>query len=179
MYTASFAILIFILSNINRSETAVDHLLTVEYQAEQARLGVNWGVHPEANTDLKRDVSIGIAQAAMSTGLDPELIAAVAWRESRFSRGVFSLDRRGAIGEKGLMQVHGVAAKGCDLSTAQGQIMCGAKWLKHSIDRCNGDTVGGIARYMSGYECKPTGGFGKTCRSRNNLYKRLRRINQW
>ena len=177
MYSAQLILLLTILSNINRSEIAVEHLLTVEYEREQQRLGVEWGEHPQADSDLKSDVSIGIAQAALSTGLDPELIAAVAWRESRFSPDVISMDRRGAIGEKGLMQVHGVAAKGCDLSTAQGQIMCGAIWLEKSINKCNGDIVGGIARYMSGYECKPSGGFGKTCRSRYNLFKRLRRIN--
>jgi hypothetical protein len=161
---------------LNRSQYAVDWLITAEYQIEQARLGVDWGEHPGASSNgFRAELAIGVYRASLATGLDPELIAAIAWRESRFDQRVIDGEKLGKVGERGLMQVHGVAARGCELLSVAKQLDCGARWLRRQIDKCGGDVVGGIARYMSGYTCEPTGGFRRTCKSRYYLYQRIKR----
>jgi hypothetical protein len=68
---------------------------------------------------------------------------------------------RGGLGEIGLMQVHGIAAEGCDLRTQRGQLDCGAKALRNALDAC-GTLRGALTMYA-------TGG----CRTRSDRVKRL------
>lgn len=109
-----------------------------------------------------------IVDAASRYGLDPLLVAVVVRYESSYwearkgaTRGRGRHKRPadptadpllGAKGEKGLMQVWGSAASGCDLSTAEGQLDCGCRWLASRIASCDGDIACGLSRYQ-----------GKTC----------------
>ena len=88
---------------------------------------------------------------------------------------------RGNIGERGVMQVHGVAWKYCrkmltflDKSNVEHQLICGSIWLEHSMNQCDGSVYQGMARYMTGNVCKPKKG-GKLDRQIN---RRLRKIQE-
>lgn len=113
---------------------------------------------------LAEEIERILIDAAELEGLDPALLVAMAYRESGFRTGV-----TGKLGEVGLIQVHGVAARRCNLQTAEGQAMCGARWLARMISECGGYVVldsrrcqntlshaacgGGLAAYASG-SCK-------------------------
>jgi len=106
----------------------------------------HWGL---AANDLARDEMAGqIAQAARAHGVPPLLLAVVVYRESSFD-----VSAEGHAGERGLLQVHGLAARGCDLSTAAGQLDCGARWLATCRETC-GDWRGAMSAYVSG-RCEP------------------------
>lgn len=66
-----------------------------------------------------------------------------------FFESSWSTEARGSIGEVGLMQLHGVAAAGCDLATQRGQLDCGAKALRASLDAC-GSLRGALTMYATG-----------------------------
>lgn len=105
--------------------------------------------------DYFRGVAIRRRQAAMeiaslvvdvacSNGVDPILLAVFVTVESGWTTNAV-----GAIGERGLLQVHGVAARGHDLTTARGQLEAGASWLSRCVRAC-GSLLGGMAMYQSG-----------------------------
>lgn len=75
-------------------------------------------------------------------------------------------------GERGLSQVHGVAAYGQDLITSKGQIRAGAMWLGRALKRCNGDIQGAIVGYMSGLKCSAN---VKDARRRYRGYLKLKK----
>jgi len=82
--------------------------------------------------------------------LDPLLVAVVMHAESSWKPTAYNP----AKGERGLMQVHGLAAKGFDLETIDGQINAGVSYLKFCILSC-GSIEGGLALYQTGYKCEP------------------------
>ncbi len=102
-----------------------------------------------------------LIEVAEAEGIDPALFVAMAFLESSFDS-----EAVGAIGEQGLVQVHGKAKRGCDLSTPRGQAECGARWLTVVSEDCgkavvldkekclktasNGACSGGLAAYASG-----------------------------
>ena len=97
-----------------------------------------------------------IRQQARAKGLDPALIAAVIYQESRFR------DQTSPAGAKGLMQIvpgtaRFIAAKTGgtrfelrDLATPQINIQYGSWYLRHMIDRYDGDQTLAIAAYNAG-----------------------------
>ena len=93
-----------------------------------------------------------VVKVADRYNVDPLLVAVVIARESSWSINVI-----GKRGEVGLMQVHGVAAKGHNLSIADGQLEAGVSWLARCIDVC-GSVEGGLARYQTGHSCDPIRG---------------------
>ena len=93
--------------------------------------------------------------------LDPLVLAVTISVESSWLPDVV-----GQLGERGLTQVHGVAAKGYNLAEAEEQIAAGAAWLSKCIDKCDGDLLGGLSMYQAGTSCKPHRG----SRKRYNLY---------
>jgi soluble lytic murein transglycosylase len=98
-----------------------------------------------------------IRQQAREKALDPALIAAVIYAESRFVE-----DRTSAAGARGLMQVTpetaadiarksgGVAFKTEDLADPQVNIAYGSFQLRHLLDRYHGDEAAALAAYNAG-----------------------------
>ena len=79
------------------------------------------------------------------------LLISMMHHESRFDHTA-----RGARGEVGLLQVHGVAAHGCTLDTIAGQVDCGAVWLLRAYDHCHEDWFGALVAYASANLCRTT-----------------------
>ena len=69
----------------------------------------------------------------------------------------FKSDVVGAIGEIGLMQVHGVAAKGFNLKKVRDQLEAGTRTLKMGLQRCD-DVQEVFNYYMTGNCNVATGG---------------------
>ncbi len=98
-----------------------------------------------------------IRQQARDKNLDPALIAAVIYAESRFVE-----NRTSAAGALGLMQVTpataadiarksgGVAFTTADLATPQVNIAYGAYQLRHLLNRFGGDEAAALAGYNAG-----------------------------
>ena len=98
-----------------------------------------------------------IRQQAREKGLDPALIAAVIYAESRFVSG-----RTSAAGAQGLMQITPDTARGIakrsggtkfvleDLHTPQINIAYGSYLLREHLDRYDGDVVAALAAYNAG-----------------------------
>jgi soluble lytic murein transglycosylase len=97
-----------------------------------------------------------IRQQAQQKGLDPALIAAVIFQESKFE------DRTSSAGALGMMQLlpdtaHFIATKTggvrfttADLSTPQINIAYGSWYLRYMIDRYGGNKTLAIAAYNAG-----------------------------
>ena len=97
-----------------------------------------------------------IRQQAVEKGLDPSLIAAVIYAESRFA------DRTSRAGARGLMQLTpqtaraiaqrtgGVAFRDADLATPQVNISYGAWYLRHLLVHYGGNDVLALAAYNAG-----------------------------
>jgi len=97
-----------------------------------------------------------IRQQARDKGLDPALIAAMIYQESKFE------DRTSAAGAKGLMQIlpgtaqfiarksGGTAFELRDLGTPQINIAYGAWYLRYLIDRYGGNETLAVAAYNAG-----------------------------
>jgi soluble lytic murein transglycosylase len=97
-----------------------------------------------------------IRQQAAQKGLDPALIAAVIYQESKFE------DRRSSAGALGLMQLlpdtaHFIARKTGgtrftteDLSTPQINIAYGSWYLRYLLQRYDGDKTLAVAAYNAG-----------------------------
>jgi soluble lytic murein transglycosylase len=97
-----------------------------------------------------------IRQQARQKDLDPALIAAVIYQESRFR------PRESSAGAQGLMQIlpatadfiagrtGGVKFTHSDLATPQVNISYGAYYLKYLIDRYDGDILTALAAYNAG-----------------------------
>jgi soluble lytic murein transglycosylase len=97
-----------------------------------------------------------IRQQASDKDLDPALIAAVIYQESKFE------DRTSSAGAKGLMQIlpdtaqfiahksGGTAFELRDLATPQINIAYGSWYLRYLIDRYDGNTTLAVAAYNAG-----------------------------
>jgi len=97
-----------------------------------------------------------IRQQARAKRLDPALIAAVIYQESRFR------DQTSPAGAKGLMQIvpgtarfiagktGGTRFELRDLATPQINIQYGSWYLRHLLDRYDGDQTLAIAAYNAG-----------------------------
>ena len=90
-------------------------------------------------------------EAGEAHEVDPLLLVAIAMRESSLRPGI-----RGAVGEIGLLQVHGAALgvrpKACPatLDTWSCEVHTGAAWLKVCQEVCPGSTARWLAAYGSG-----------------------------
>ena len=88
-----------------------------------------------------------IADAARAQGLDPALLQAVAWQESRGR-----MDAVSAKGARGIMQLMpGTAAElNVDVSDAFDNIRGGATYLRRQLDRFGGSVPLALAAYNAG-----------------------------
>lgn len=94
-----------------------------------------------------------LREAAAEFGLDPALLEAVAWRESRWRQRVVS--ERGAIG---VLQVRASTAaalgeragRDLDLHDVEDNVTAGAAYLAELLDRYRGDVRAALAAYHQG-----------------------------
>lgn len=105
------------------------------------------------DADARDVMSQHFVDAGERYDIDPSLL--VTWS---FYESSFRTNAEGALGEIGLFQVHGKHRKACegehDLSTARGQVMCGAMLIDMDRRFC-GSLERGLWRYASG-RCRGT-----------------------
>lgn len=107
-----------------------------------------WGL--AADSVARREMAEKIVKAAEAYEVPALLLTVMAERESSFQVEAIGAAR----GEVGILQVHGLAARGCDLSTAEGQLACGASWLRKAFETC-GTWERAITAYAAGYCSAP------------------------
>ncbi len=88
-----------------------------------------------------------MARAAQAVALSPELVSAVAWRESNYRTDRVS--RAGAVGEMQLMPAT-ARAMGVDPADAAQNLSGGAGYLRAMIRRYDGDLIRALAAYNAG-----------------------------
>ena len=88
-----------------------------------------------------------MARAAQAAALSPELVSAVAWRESNYRTDRVS--RAGAVGEMQLMPAT-ARAMGVDPSDAAQNLSGGAGYLGAMMRRYDGDLMRALAAYNAG-----------------------------
>lgn len=101
-----------------------------------------------------------LVQTSNDYGLDPKLIAVVITCESSWKSKAIGKTR-----ERGLMQVHGVAAHGFDVRTVEGQIEAGVSWLASRVRKCK-TLEKALSAYQTGW-CRP---ILRSARMRVRLY---------
>jgi hypothetical protein len=74
-----------------------------------------------------------VVEESQKLDIDPLLTAVVITYESGWRDNVTSTSK---YKEKGLMQVHGVAARSFNIKTSKGQIQAGTNWLKKCYNTC-------------------------------------------
>lgn len=102
---------------------------------------------PAARIDAPAPVAQAIAGAAGRYELSPDLIAAVAWQESRFRHGSVS-----AKGAQGVMQLMPATAAelGVDPDNLGQNVVGGTAYLAQLLQRYRGDVVLTLAAYNAG-----------------------------
>src|SRR5437764_7212039 len=99
-------------------------------------------------TSGDRDLDRIIMRVGEREGVDPRLIHAVIWQESRYNQNATS-----HVGAKGLMQLMPATGKrfGCDnLGDAESNVEAGTKYLRWLLNRFNGDVSLALAAYNAG-----------------------------
>lgn len=91
-----------------------------------------------------------ITDAAATHGVDPNLVAAMAYRESRFD--TYAVSRRGAQGIMQLMPRTARALGVKDSFDAKQNVFGAAKYLKEQLVRFGGDVDLALAAYNAGPE---------------------------
>ena len=99
--------------------------------------------YPKRLAKAKTYIPVVVAVAQYER-IDPMLLATVIGLESSWRTNAI-----GTKGEKGLMQVHGVAAEGFKLKKPEDQIRAGAKHLGRCFDKCGPDVAKALACYQT------------------------------
>jgi soluble lytic murein transglycosylase-like protein len=90
-----------------------------------------------------------ISDAAKTYGVDPNLVAAVAFHESRFNPN----DVAPSTGATGIMQLKpstGLSLGASNLFDPRQNVFAGTKYLKKQLDRFGGDVDSALAAYNKG-----------------------------
>ena len=93
-------------------------------------------------------IDLIILHAAEQSGVDPRLLHAVIWQESRYNQSAVS-----HVGAQGLMQLMPATAKrfGCDdLGDAESNVEAGTKYLRWLLNHFSGDVTLALAGYNAG-----------------------------
>ena len=99
-------------------------------------------------TSGDHDVDLVIARTGRNLGVDPRLIHAVIWQESRYKT-----DAESHAGAQGLMQLMPPAAKrfGCeDRNDIESNVTAGTKYLRWLLKRFDGNVSLALAAYNAG-----------------------------
>ncbi len=96
-----------------------------------------------APAEVRREIT----DAAVTYSVDPRLLEAVAWRESRFRSDALS-----PKGARGVMQLMPGTARdlGVDASDLRQNVRGGAAYLSAMLGRFGGDVAKGLAAYNAG-----------------------------
>lgn len=157
------------------ASATMDRVYELEMDAQRVDRGIRfllrrspcWGI--AADSKERREMAEQIVKAAAAFDVPPLLLAVTVKRESSFQSDAIGVSN----GEIGLSQVHGLAARRCDLSTVAGQLECGARWLRKAHDKC-GDWTGGVMAYMSGRcKAKRGGRLHKAVQSRVDAWRKV------
>ena len=124
------------------SATTAAHAAT---PAQPQKLAVNAFPLP-----VPQSIAPFIEEAAAKYRVDPNLVAAVAFRESRFK--AIDTSWRGAEGVMQLMPKTARALGVTDLNDPRQNILAGTKYLKMMLDRFHGDLDLSLAAYNAGPE---------------------------
>jgi hypothetical protein len=117
------------------------------------------------------EIAAAVVEAEQAQGIPAELLVSVMYHESSFDSAAI-----GKIGEVGLGQVHGLAARGCDLTTARGQVQCSAAWLARWRFECSGsDWHNPLVGYASGACRTDSERLHRKIRMRESMARRIKR----
>jgi len=143
-----FAVIaLFVVSNfIDSPFTRV--LAPVSASTVVAAVSVEDYIPADVPTSGDHDLDLIIAHVGRKQGVDPRLIHAVIWQESRYK-----LDAESHVGAQGLMQLMPAAAKrfGCeDRNDAESNVAAGTKYLRWLLKRFDGNVTLALAAYNAG-----------------------------
>ena len=116
--------------------------------AEAARAFDPNYIPADVPTSGDRELDLIILRAGQQFGVDPRLLHAVIWQESRYKVGAQS-----GAGAQGLMQMIPATAKrfNCDnVFDPQSNVTAGAKYLRWLLERFDGDVTLALAGYNAG-----------------------------
>ena len=156
---ATFAI--FVLTNFADSPFT---RVFAPVSAEAAAVSLENYIPSDVPTSGDHDLDLLIMRAGEREGVDPRLVHAVIWQESKYKNDAVS-----HVGAQGLMQLMPATAKrfGCDDPTdEESNISAGVKYLRVLLKRFDGDVTLALAGYNAGegnvdkYEGVPP--FGET-----------------
>jgi soluble lytic murein transglycosylase-like protein len=156
---ATFAI--FVLTNFADSSFT---RVFAPVSAEAAAISMAEYIPSDVPTSGDRDLDLIIMRAGEREGVDPRLVHAVIWQESKYKNEAVS-----HVGAQGLMQLMPATAKrfGCDnANDAESNVNAGVKYLRVLLKRFDGDVTLALAGYNAGegnvdkYEGVPP--FGET-----------------
>jgi soluble lytic murein transglycosylase-like protein len=112
-----------------------------------ATIDLNY-IPADVPTSGDHELDLIILHAAEQSGVDPRLLHAVIWQESRYKT-----DARSGAGAQGLMQMIPATAKRFDCTNAydpQSNVTAGAKYLRWLLERFDGDVTLALAGYNAG-----------------------------
>ena len=99
-------------------------------------------------TSGDHDIDLVIARTGRNLGVDPRLIHAVVWQESKYKA-----DAESGVGAKGLMQLMPATAQrfGCDdRDNVESNVTAGTKYLRFLLKRFDGNVSLALAAYNAG-----------------------------
>jgi len=147
------------------------------YEQEEVSSAVLWLTRSMPNHVIRKDSNTrerlvsAIVSSAAQYAIPPLLLTAIIYRESSFRPGIVADSK---LKEAGLTQVHGRAARGCDLESIEGQVACGASWLREKTNVC-GSLEGGLVAYGTAGQCKSSSPqVGIYVRRRMRLWNQLK-----
>ncbi|MDT5157821.1 MAG: hypothetical protein QOH51_2178 [Acidobacteriota bacterium] len=143
-----FAILaIFVISNFTDSSfTRV--LAPVSAKTAEAVVSIEEYIPADVPTSGDRNLDLIIMHVGEREGVDPRLLHAVIWQESKYKNEAVS-----HVGAQGLMQLMPATAKrfNCaDLNDAESNVEAGTKYLRFLLKRFDGDVTLALAGYNAG-----------------------------
>jgi soluble lytic murein transglycosylase-like protein len=143
-----FAVIaIFVISNfIDSPFTRV--LAPVSASTMSAAVSVEDYIPSDVPTSGDHDLDLVITRSGRDLGVDPRLIHAVIWQESKYKT-----DAESHVGAQGLMQLMPAAAKrfGCDdRNDIESNVRAGTKYLRVLLKRFDGNVSLALAAYNAG-----------------------------
>jgi soluble lytic murein transglycosylase-like protein len=140
---------IFFLTNFADSPfTRVLAPVSVAAKTAAAAVTVEDYIPSDVPTSGDRDLDRIIMRVGEREGVDPRLIHAVIWQESRYKQSAVS-----HVGAQGLMQLMPATAKRfdcADLSDAESNVEAGTKYLRWLLNHFDGDVSLALAAYNAG-----------------------------